>query len=175
MQIVSIKWLKISFWLYNCPICIVDIAFSFVFLKLKILAWLLFNKITVLEIYWDTPCQSIGHYSCPVRRCLGVCSSARRPAVLVSLMMFDSSPGSVFLLHSHEQGCAIFVLAHTCTHTHHTAHTHTFSCKDGSNQLMKRASYSCCIFVCVVLAAAYLKYGRYRLLCIPFVGHFFSL
>ena len=38
---------------------------------------------------------------------------------------------------------------------------------------MKRASYSCCIFVCVVLTAAYLKYRRYRSPCLPFVWHFF--
>ena len=30
-----------------------------------------------------------------------------------------------------------------------------FSCKDDSDRLMKRASSSCCIFVCVVLAAAH--------------------
>ena len=40
---------------------------------------------------------------------------------------------------------------------------------------MKRASSSCCIFVCVGLAAAFLKYCRYRLPCLPFVWHFFSL
>ena len=40
---------------------------------------------------------------------------------------------------------------------------------------MKRASYSCCNFLCVVLAAAYLKYRRCRLSCLPFVWHFFSL
>ena len=39
---------------------------------------------------------------------------------------------------------------------------------------MKRASYSC-NFLCVVLAATYLKYRRYRLSCLPFVWHFFSL
>ena len=38
-----------------------------------------------------------------------------------------------------------------------------FFSKDGSDQLMKRASYSCCNFLCVVLAAAYLKYRRCRL------------
>ena len=38
---------------------------------------------------------------------------------------------------------------------------------------MKRASYSCCNFFCVVLAAAYLKYRRCRLSCLPFVWHFF--
>ena len=48
-----------------------------------------------------------------------------------------------------------------------------FSCKDGSDRLMKRASYSCCNFLCVVLAATYLKYPRYRLSCLPFVWHFF--
>ena len=46
-----------------------------------------------------------------------------------------------------------------------------FSCTDDSDRLMKRAS--CCIFVCVVLAAAYLKYRRYRLSCFPFVWHCF--
>ena len=50
-----------------------------------------------------------------------------------------------------------------------------FFCKDDSDRLMKRASYSCCIFVCVVLAAAYLKYRRYRLSCLPFVWHFFFI
>ena len=50
-----------------------------------------------------------------------------------------------------------------------------FSCEDDSDRLMKRASSSCCIFVCVVLAAAYLKYRQYRLSCLPFVLHFFSL
>ena len=50
-----------------------------------------------------------------------------------------------------------------------------FFCKDGSDRLMKRASYSCCNFFCVVLAAAYLKYRRCRLSCLPFVWHFFSL
>ena len=48
-----------------------------------------------------------------------------------------------------------------------------FFCKDGSDRLMKRASYPCCIFLCVVLAAAYLKYRWYRLSCLPFVWHFF--
>ena len=33
----------------------------------------------------------------------------------------------------------------------------------------------CCNFLCVVLAAAYLKYRRCRLSCLPFVWHFFSL
>ena len=50
-----------------------------------------------------------------------------------------------------------------------------FFCKDGSDRLMKRASFSCCNFLCVVLAAAYLKYRRCRLSCLPFVWHFFSL
>ena len=50
-----------------------------------------------------------------------------------------------------------------------------FFCKDGSDRLMKRASYSCCNFLCVVLAAIYLKYCQYRLSCFPFVWHFFSL
>ena len=40
---------------------------------------------------------------------------------------------------------------------------------------MKRASFSCCNFLCVVLAAAYLKYRRCRLSCLPFVWDFFSL
>ena len=48
-------------------------------------------------------------------------------------------------------------------------------CKDGSDRLMKRASYSCCNFLCVVVAAAYLKYRRCHLSCLPFVWHFFSL
>ena len=42
-----------------------------------------------------------------------------------------------------------YTRAHTHTHTH--------------------------IFFCVVLAAAYLKYRRCRLSCLPFVWHFFSL
>ena len=51
-----------------------------------------------------------------------------------------------------------------------------FFCKDGSDRLMKRASYSCCNFLCIVLAAAYLKYRLCRLSCLPFVWHpFFSL
>ena len=50
-----------------------------------------------------------------------------------------------------------------------------FSCKDGSDRLMKRASQSSCNFLCIVLAAAYLKYCWYRLSCLPFVCHFFSL
>ena len=48
-----------------------------------------------------------------------------------------------------------------------------FSCKDDSDRRMKRASSSCCIFVCVVLAAAYLKYRRYCLSCLPFAWHLF--
>ena len=40
---------------------------------------------------------------------------------------------------------------------------------------MKPASSSCCIFDCVLLAAAYLRYRRYRLLCLLFVWHLFSL
>ena len=40
---------------------------------------------------------------------------------------------------------------------------------------MKPASSSCCIFDCVVLAAAYLRYRRYRLSCLLFVWHLFSL
>ena len=50
-----------------------------------------------------------------------------------------------------------------------------FFCKDGSDRLMKRASFSCCNFLCVVLATAYLKYRRCRLSCLPFDWHFFSL
>ena len=50
-----------------------------------------------------------------------------------------------------------------------------FFCKDGSDRLMKRASNSSCNFFCIVLAAAYLKYCRYRLSCLPVVWHFFSL
>ena len=50
-----------------------------------------------------------------------------------------------------------------------------FFYKDGIDRLTKRASYSCCNFLCVVLAAAYLKYRRCRLSCLPFVWHFFSL
>ena len=50
-----------------------------------------------------------------------------------------------------------------------------FFCKDGSDRLMKRASFSCCNFLCVVLAAAYayLKYRWCHLSCLPFVWHFF--
>ena len=40
---------------------------------------------------------------------------------------------------------------------------------------MKRASHSCCNFLCVGLAAAYLKYCRCRLSYLPFVRPFFSL
>ena len=43
------------------------------------------------------------------------------------------------------------------------AHTHTHT-----------ASSSCCIFVCVVLAAAYLNYSPYSLSCLPFVWYFLS-
>ena len=50
-----------------------------------------------------------------------------------------------------------------------------FFCKVGSDRLIKRASYSCCNFLCVVLAAAYLKYRRCLLSCFPFFWHFFSL
>ena len=75
---------------------------------------------------------------------------------------------------------------HTCRHTDADTHTHThthtqlllfsfFFCKDGSDRLMKRASFSCCNFLCVVLAAAYLKYRRCRLSCLPFVWHFFFI
>ena len=47
-----------------------------------------------------------------------------------------------------------------------------FFCKGDGDRLMKRASYSCCIFLWVVLAATYLKYRRYRLSCLQFVWHF---
>ena len=81
-----------------------------------------------------------------------------------------------------------------CAHMHIHTNTHTqvpkqvdcnmcrfsrlllfsfFFCKDGSDRLMKRASFSCCSFICVVLAAAYLKYRRCRLSCLPFVWHLF--
>ena len=50
-----------------------------------------------------------------------------------------------------------------------------FFCKDGSDRLMKRASFSSCNFLCIVLAAAYLKYRRCCLSCLPFVWHSFSL
>ena len=50
-----------------------------------------------------------------------------------------------------------------------------FFSKDGSDRLMKRASYSCCNFLCIVLAAAYLKYRRCCVSNLPFVWHFFSL
>ena len=50
-----------------------------------------------------------------------------------------------------------------------------FFCKDGSDRLMKRASYSCCNFLCIVLAAAYLKYRLCRLSCLPFVWHPFFI
>ena len=45
-----------------------------------------------------------------------------------------------------------------------------FSVKDGSDRLEKQPSYSCCNFLCIVLAATHLKYRRYHL---PFVGHIF--
>ena len=48
-----------------------------------------------------------------------------------------------------------------------------FFYKDGSDRLMKRATYSCCNFLCVELAAAYLKYRRCPLSCLPFIWHFF--
>ena len=38
---------------------------------------------------------------------------------------------------------------------------------------MEQASFSCCSFLCVVLAAACLKYRRCRLSCLPFVWHLF--
>ena len=50
-----------------------------------------------------------------------------------------------------------------------------FFCKDGSDWLMKRASYSCCNFLCVVLAATFLKYRRCRLSRLPFVWHLFFI
>ena len=37
---------------------------------------------------------------------------------------------------------------------------------------MKLASYSCCIFLCIVLAVTCSMYRRYHLLCLPFVWHF---
>ena len=51
-----------------------------------------------------------------------------------------------------------------------------FFCKDGSDRLMKRASYSC-KFLCVVLAAAYLKYRWCCLLVVLAIrlAPFFSL
>ena len=64
----------------------------------------------------------------------------------------------------------------TCS-SHKHNHTHTpffFFCKGGSDRLMKRASYSCCISLCVVLAAAHLKCRRYCLF-LPFVRHFFFI
>ena len=50
-----------------------------------------------------------------------------------------------------------------------------FFCKDGSDRLMKRASYSCRNFLCIVLAVAYLKYRLCRLSCLPFVWHLFFI
>ena len=50
-----------------------------------------------------------------------------------------------------------------------------FFCNDGSDWLTKRASYSCCNFLCAVLAAAYFKYRRCRLSCLSFVWHFFCI
>ena len=50
-----------------------------------------------------------------------------------------------------------------------------FFCKDGSDGLMKRASYSCCNFLCIVLAAVYLKYRLCRLSCLPFIWHLFFI
>ena len=50
-----------------------------------------------------------------------------------------------------------------------------FFCEDGSDRLMKRASYSCCNFLCVELADTYLKYRRCRLSCLPFGWHFFFI
>ena len=89
------------------------------------------------------------------------------------------------------------ISGHGCLQTRAHAHTHTqvpkqvdcnmcrfsklllfsfFFCKDGSDRQMKRASYSCCNFLCIVLAAAYLKYRLCRLPCLPFVWHpFFSV
>ena len=57
--------------------------------------------------------------------------------------------------------------AHTRTHAHARTHTHTHT----HTHTMKRASYSCCNFLCIVLAAAYLKYRLCRLSCLPFVWH----
>ena len=59
------------------------------------------------------------------------------------------------------------------THTHTLLLFSFFFCKDGSDWLMKRVSYSRCSFLCIVLVATYLKYRRYRLSCLPFVWHFF--
>ena len=92
---------------------------------------------------------------------------------------------------AHAHTCArTHVRTHTRAHARTHTHTHTsikvpkqvdcnlcpfskraslFFCKDGSNRLTKRASYS---FLCVVLAATHLKYRQY-LLCLPFVWHFF--
>ena len=47
-----------------------------------------------------------------------------------------------------------------------------FFCEDGIDRPMKRPLTLVCIFLCVVLAAIYSKYCRYRLSCIPFVWHF---
>ena len=38
-----------------------------------------------------------------------------------------------------------------------------FFCKDGSDRLMKRASFSCRNFLCIVLAAAYLNLSQMSL------------
>ena len=60
---------------------------------------------------------------------------------------------------------------HTHTHTHKHTHTHTYT-----HTLTHTHSFSCCNFLCVVLAAvAYLKYRRCRLSCLPFVWHFFFI
>ena len=52
--------------------------------------------------------------------------------------------------------------------------THTGACTRARTHTHS-LSFSCCNFLCVVLAAAYLKYRRCRLSCLPFVWHFFSL
>ena len=51
-----------------------------------------------------------------------------------------------------------------------------FFCKDGSDRLMKPASYSCCIF-CLRCACMLLTWSnrRCRMSCLPFVWHFFSI
>ena len=74
----------------------------------------------------------------------------------------------------HREPISLHQAVHTYarTHTRARAHTHTHT---HSDRLMKRASYSCCNFLCIVLAAAYLKYHRCRLSCLPFVWHLFFI
>ena len=77
-----------------------------------------------------------------------------------------SHPLSRSQTHTHTHTAAHTYAQHN-THTHTTpTHTRTFSFKDESDRLMKLASSSGWVFVCVVLAA-YLKYRRYRLSCLP--------